>query len=413
MNKHLAGGLLVVVLGACGSDSPPGAAIGKDVTLPDSPLAGLQKVALVRAGDGFTLAGYDSGFVHWGRLSLDGVLTGEASFAMTQPVLGPVFAATQKTVPGDQLVALAVVNSTRVSGGYDLVATVHTLGAPAPAAPVILGAVDWLPAGTDPSTVQLIAGAAASGSVGYVAWGIRANHLPINYLLLPADAATTAAPATFLDDPVRANVPAWDCLAPQSRTTGLSFGAVTPDPSGIGVDFQTVELDEAGNTILMTYPLTVSVVNCNIVGAPAPDGSYYMAMQGLKDGTYAVDFATYYPKSGGAGAGTVTTHHPTLPAAMYGDPLSLPPAAWVNSAGGDVLIGLARRSGPEVVRFTYNNIPHGSTLPLRSVNGQAGPVAAWVGDDAVYVTYADEVKTGGTVSVKRYFMRIISPASLP
>jgi hypothetical protein len=40
-------------------------------------------------------------------------------------------------------------------------------------------------------------------------------------------------------------------------------------------------------------------------------------------------------------------------------------------------------------------------------------VAAWVGDDAAYITYTDSVKSGSTTSIRRYFMRIESPASLP
>jgi hypothetical protein len=102
-----------------------------------------------------------------------------------------------------------------------------------------------------------------------------------------------------------------------------------------------------------------------------------------------------------------------LPSALYGDPLNMPKPAWASWAGGgDVVMGLSRKSGPEVVRYTYNAVPHGSTLKLRSVNGNAGPVAAWVGDDAVYATYADQVNSGSTTSSQRYFMRIDSP-SLP
>lgn len=414
MNKLLAGCLVTIGLAACGSDAPPGAAVSLDVTL-ESPLARLAEVSLIRAGDGFTLAGYEAGVVRWGRLSEAGVLSGETSFPMSQPVVGPVFAVTQKTSPGDQLIALALVNSATVAGAFDLLATAHTFGEPAPAPVVTLNAGGWFPPATDPSTVQLIAGAAASGGFGYVAWGIRASHLPINYLLLAADAAVKAGPTTFLDDPIRANVPAWDCLAPQSRSTGLSFSAVTPDASGVGSDFQTVDVDDKGNMLpTMTYPLTATVKNCLIVGTPATaTRRYYMALQGVKDDTTAIDFAIYNPKPDPNEAGTVNTHHPALSAAVYGDVLSLPTPAWVMPAGTDVVLGLARRSGPEIVRFAYNNIPHGSKVTLRSANGQAGPVAAWVGDDAAYVTYSDQVKTAGTTVSQRYFMRIVSPATLP
>jgi hypothetical protein len=412
MIKIDSGVVLAALLVGCGSDAPPGASVAVDKTLPsDSLLAQVQNVSLIRAGDGFTLAGYDNGQVRWGRLALDGTLTQETSFAMAQPAVGPVFAATKKTTPGDQLVTLAFVNSATVSQGYDLTATVQTVGAAAPAAPVALAT---LPAGTDPRTVQLAAGAAASGNIGYVAWGIRVTGIPISYLLLPADANTAVTPSTFLGEPIPADVPAWDCLAPQGRSTGFSFGAVTPNPSFVTSDFRTVEVDESGLAILMTYQLTVQITNCRIVGAPTPAGNYFMAFQGALNGTTAIDFATYYPPlDPKSGTGTVTTQPSVLPSALFGGPLSMPRPAWVSSAGGDVVIGLERKSGPEVVRFTYNAVPHGSTLKLRSVNGNAGPVAAWVGDDAVYATYTDQVKSGSTTATNRYFMRIDSPASLP
>jgi len=405
MTKTCSGVLVAFVLAGCGSDAPPGAAVAKDVNVKfdDSPLVRLQDVSLIRAGDSFTLAGYDGSQVHWGRLSLDGKLTLEPSFAMAQPVVGPVFAATMKTSPGDQLVAIAFVNSSTVSGGYDLVATVHTLGAAAPAAPIVLAPP--LPAGTDPTTVQLAAGAAVSGVVGYVAWGIRVPGISVSYLLLPADAITTAAPSKMFDD----SVPEWDCLAPSVRPAGLGFSVVTPDSANAASNFETAEIDDAGNPIFMTYQLTVAVVSCRIVGSAASSGRYVMALQGIESDSTAIDFAIYYPDSG-----SVTTQHPVLPAALFGDPMSMPRPAWVSSAGGDVVIGLARTAGPQVVRYSYNGIPHGSTLTLRSANGHTGPVAAWVGADAAaYVTYSDQVKSGSSTTFQRYFMRIDSPASLP
>lgn len=171
-----------------------GSSVGVDKTFADSPLAQLQNVSLIRAGGSIILAGYGGAQVRWGRVALDGTLAQETSFAMAQPVVGPVFAVTQKTNPGDQLVALAVVKSSTITGAYDLTATVETLGAAAPAAPIV---VATLPTGTDPTTVQLAAGAAASGNVGYIAWGLRMTGIPISYLLLPAD-AITAVPSKFL-----------------------------------------------------------------------------------------------------------------------------------------------------------------------------------------------------------------------
>jgi hypothetical protein len=410
MTKIRTGACLALFLVACGSDPPPGATPGLDKTFPDSPLARLADVSLIRAGDGFTMAGYDNGQVRWARVATDGTLSQETSFPLAQPVQGPVFAATKQATPGDQLVAIALTSSASVTGGYDLTAVVQSVGSVTAAAPIVLAT---LPSGTDPTTVQIAAGAAASGNTGWVAWGTRVPGIPISYLLLPANAVTTAAPSKFLDSGVPANVPAWDCLAPQGRASGLSFGAITTNADYGNSEFQTVEIDESGGTVYMTYELTVTVTNCRIVGAPAPSGSYFMAFQGTENGGTGIGFATYYPPPDPSLNGTVTTQPSVLPSALFGGPLSLPTPAWASSAGSDVVIGVSRKSAPQVFRFAFNGIKHGSTLTLRSTSGDTGPVAAWVGDSAVYATYVDRVTSGGTTSVKRYFMRIDAPISLP
>ena len=409
MYKLLLGVLLGSALVGCGSDEPAGAAMDLDVTLPDSPLTRLQSVSLLRAGGAFTLAGYDGTQVHWARLSEDGTLAPQASFTLAKPAAGPIFAATMKTIPGDQLIAISVANSTTIPGGLDLVATPHTVGQAAPGTPVVLAS---MPAGTEPATVQVAAGAATSGNLGYVAWGIAVPGIAVSYLFLSADAVPTAAPSTFLGGAVAADVPEWDCLAPQGAYDGLSFSVVTRDRNDQPTVFQTVEVTEDGQTNFMSYPLTAAVVDCHIVGAPANAGSYFMALEGSQNGSTAIDFATFYPKLDQAG-GNVTTHHPVLPSALFGDPMNMPTPAWVGAAGGDVSIGLARKAGPQVRRYTYNGVPRGSPLMLRSANGQSGPVAAWSGKDGVYVTYADTVTSGSESGIKRYFMRVVSPATLP
>ena len=201
----------------------------------------------------------------------------------------------------------------------------------------------------------------------------------------------------------------------QARPTGFSFGAITPADSSFDTsDFQTLEIDEGGNATHMTYQLTVRVNNCEIVGSPNPEGGYFMAFEGRSSGGTAIDFATYYPPADPTqGGGTVTTQHPVLPAARFGDPLNMPTPAWVTSAGADIVIGLARRAGPQVFRFRYDAVQRGSSLQLRTANGNTGPLSAWVGTDAVFATYSDQVKSGSVTTTQRYFVRIDSPASLP
>jgi hypothetical protein len=410
MIKTRIGALLVLALAGCGSDPPPCASITKDVTLTDSPLVRMANLSLIRAGDSFTLAGWENGQVLWGRLTLDGTVTPEAGFAMAQPKVGPVFAVTKRTNPGDQIIALAVVNSATVSEGYDLVAIVQTVGEAAPATPVVLAS---LPPGTDTTLVQLAAGGAASGNFGYVAWGTRVAGIDVQYLLLPADAITAAAPSKMFNV-APSDVPDWDCLQSTHTPSGFSFSVVTPLLSNPPTSrFVVEQVDESGDAPQMNYDLTVAVVNCRIVGSPTPDGSYFMALQGSMNGSSAIDFATYYPPSDPTKDGSVMTYDPVMSSALFGDPMNMPRPAWVTWAGGDVVFGLVRPSGPQVVRYTYSAAPHGAKLPLRSVNGQTGALSAWVGQDAVYVTYADEVKSGGATSTKRYFMRIESPSVLP
>jgi hypothetical protein len=415
MMRTSVGFFAVLGLLACSSDAPPGASAAKDVNLTDSALTRLSKVSLLRAGDAFTLAGYDNGQVRWGRLTVDGVLTEQAGFALPVTPVGPapVFAATKRTAPGDQLVAIALTAST-TAGAYDLVAVVQTLSATAAAAPVVLAT---LKAGTDPSTVQIAAGAATSGNVGFVAWGTRVAGADVQYLLLPADAVTSAAPAALFNA-APADMPSWDCLQTTSGRTGLGFSVINPDASLPEVsDFQTAEIDEAGGPTLMSYQLTVAVTNCRIVGAPGPTGSYVMAF----DTARAIDAAMYSPPfkssldSGASdGSGSVTTIDPLMANATFGGPLDKPIPAWVSSPGGDISIGLQRNGAPQVVRFRYDGAPKGSALTLRSDHGQTGPLDSWVGTDGVYVTYTDDVKgSGSTTLTKRYFMRIDSPATLP
>jgi hypothetical protein len=406
----------VLGLLACSSDAPPGASTAKDVNLTDSPLARLSKVSLLRAGSSFTLAGYDSetGLVRWGRLTVDGVLSEQAPFALPATLVGPapVFAATKRTTPGDQLVAIALTTST-TAAAYDLVAVVETVDALAPAAPVVLAT---LKAGTDPSTVQLAAGAATSGNLGFVAWGTRVAGADVQFLVLPAEAVTSSAPGAFFNV-APAAIPSWDCLQTTNGSTGLGFSVVTPGSGAAQTsDFQAMEIKESGDPSVMVYPLSQAVANCRIVAAPGPNDSYVMVF----DTSRGIDAALYSPPakssldSGASGSGYVTPIDPLMANATFGGPLDKPIPAWVSSPGGDISIGLQRNGAPQVVRFTYDGAPHGSALTLRSEHGQTGPIASWVGTDSVYVTYTDAAKgADAATTTKRYFMRIDSPATLP
>ena len=229
----------------------------------------------------------------------------------------------------------------------------------------------------------------------------------------------------MFDDSDPSKVPAFDCLAATSGSTGLGFSVTFTNAQDPGspdwmnpnaadaqnANLNTFEIDETtGLPIGMKYQLTTPVQSCRIVGSPTSAGGYNIAFQSDK----GIGFATYDPPVPPASDGNVTTHRIALPAADFGGPLNVPVPVWISAAGSDVSIGLTRTAGPQVSRFTYQNMPHGSTLPLRSERGQTGPVAASVGTDGVYVTYTDEVASrDGGIGTARYVMRIDSPDTLP
>jgi hypothetical protein len=126
-----------------------------------------------------------------------------------------------------------------------------------------------------------------------------------------------------------------------------------------------------------------------------------------------IEFALYYPDPSKPTSGTVTTYL-GLSKATFSDPISQPIPVWTASAGNDITIGLWRAARPQVVRFTYYASQNGSALDLPSANGHTGPVSAWVGPAAVYVTYVDQVSSSGPVpTMQRFFLRIESPITLP
>jgi hypothetical protein len=394
---------------ACSSDEPPNARIAQELTLTDSALVRMQNMSLMAAGDGFTMAGYENGQVRWARLSRDGVLSQETGFALAPPALGPYFAVAKKATPADQLIAIALYPSTTVSLGYDLEAVVQDVGAPTAAAPVVLAT---LPPGTDKTKVRIAAGAGKSGNLGFVAWGIQVQGYPIKYLLLGANGAPSGEAATAFGSWTSAAQPGWDCLAPTNGPSGLGFSIVGPDAQYTDLtDWVTNELDDAGtSTGEMLYGIPAQVSGCHILGAPTATGGYDIAFED----TPGIGASFYYPPPPGDDTGTINTHPIVLSAASFGDPMQVPHIAWVAPAGNDIAIGLSRASGPYVVRFTYQAVPRGSSLVLRSANGKTGPVSAWTGSDYTYVTYTDQVSgPAGATNVLRYFVKVDASVQLP
>ncbi|MGD0838696.1 MAG: hypothetical protein ABSB49_18825 [Polyangia bacterium] len=382
-------------LTACGSSAPPAAAIAAQVSFPDSDLVRMPNLSLIEAGNAVTLAGYQApaagsanGQIRWGRASFAGALTVATGFELSPPVLGPAFAVVESASPADQLVTLAMVASATVAGGYTLEAIVQDLSAPAPGSPVVLAA---LPAGTVQANLRMTAGAAKTGTLGFVAWGVTGSSA-VQYLVL-GPGATVVAQGTAFDQ--WAGGPAWDCLAPTNGPSGLGMSVVAPDLTLLGsTDWVTSELDGSGApTGEMEYSFPQAVSGCSITGSPTAVGGYDIAFADPP----GIGGVFYYPPPSGATSGSDWPFPLLMSANSFHDLRDLPEVAFAAPAGSDMLIGLARASGPYLVRFTDEGVPHGSALPLPSSSGNTGPVASWVGPDYIYVTYTDQVSLTNVV----------------
>src|ERR1700690_374988 len=201
----------------CGSDQPLCAQVGQQFPLGDSPLALTRDAVLVRAGDGFVLAGFDGTAVQWGQLSSSGVLIPEPAFALPeQPVttadgrtLGPLFAVTSKTAPGDQLVVVMGVLQAGTTDHYEMHAWVHDLGSTLPPTLQNLGVQAAAPAS---GPIRLVAGSSPNGTRALVAWGVEGQLAPIQYRMLGADGAVVGNPGTIYDAADLNSIALWSCL---------------------------------------------------------------------------------------------------------------------------------------------------------------------------------------------------------
>jgi hypothetical protein len=379
----------------CGLDQPPCAAVGGQLILAATPLALTQNAVLLRAGDGFVLAGFDGTTVRWGQLSVTGEIAQESAFVLPeQPAtttggrpLGPVFAVTSKTVPGDQLVATIGVLTPGTTDHYEVHAYVQDLGSTEMPTMQLLGEQAAAPAS---GTVRLVAGSSPSGQAALVFWGVEGQLAPINYQVLGAGGLPTGG-VRKLFDPSNP-VPRWTCL---DATQSLSSLAITlveatdPDQASARL-WHRFELSEDGSVsgealAYLRYPLS----DCRIASTPTADALLLTWQNSLNEGgTY---FALMTPPGPDAAEGTPdnVTSKPVLSSESFGGYARMPKLAWVAPAGYEFTIGLDRSKGPEVVRFNIFSDPRGEPLFLPSLSGHTGPVSTWVGPDLTYVTYLD------------------------
>ena len=410
----------------CGSDQPLAAQIGQQFQLADSPLALTRNAVLVRAGDGFVLAGLDGTTVRWGPLSSSGVLGAEWAFDLPEPPattsggqsLGPLFAVTSNAVPGDQLVVVVGVLQTGTTDHYEWHAWIHD---PASPVPLTMQTVGVQVAAANSGQVRLVAGSSPDGTRALVGWGVEGQLAPIRYQMLGAGGSLVGGLGQIPDDPDPNSIALWNCLDTTQNAPNLAVTLVEPPNRGHPLQFAWRRFEIAadgsisGRAQIGLEALDVS--DGRIVSTPT-SGGYLLAWQNntTKGGTYVASLIPPPPDAGPDFLGV--SSHQVMASALYGGYGSMPKLAWIAPAGYEFTIGLARSRGPEVVRFDPFGDPRGRTLYLPSVAGNTGPASAWVDTGAAYVTYLDMPGSSTRSAVvvptgsHRLLITVLSPAEL-
>jgi hypothetical protein len=404
----------------CGSDQPMCAQIGLQAPLGNSPLALTRNAVLLRAGEGFVLAGLDGTTVRWGQLSSNGTLTGESEFARPeepattaggQP-LGPLFAVAGKAAPGDQLVVVTGVLQRGTTDHYELHAWVHDRESLASPTMHIVG-TQMAVANSGP--IRLAASSAPNGKQALVAWGVEGQAVPIHYQMVGPDGVLVGKPGDIANSNYTAH---WICLGTtqDAENLAVTFIEAPNDAHPQWPAWRRFDMNDDGSKVdRATMILNLNVTDCRIVSAPTSDG-YLLAWQDNANngGTSFARLIPAPPDSSPDPIDDVVTH-PVLASAYYGGYSQMPKLGWIAPVGYEFTIGLAGSRGPEVVRFDDFADPQGRALYLPSLAGNTGPLSAWVGNDAVYVTYLDmpgsPARTDAAVAGEnqRYLVTVLIP----
>jgi hypothetical protein len=392
-------------LAGCGDDPPVGTSVGSEMALAASPLTLAREVTFARVGDGFVLATADGAEMRWAKLSSKGELSPPSSFTLpvlpaTMPdgnKLGPYLAVTGKAAAADQLVAVIGVAKAGATDEYEILAFTGTAGATAAAVQTTLGT---LVSGQTSGTVRILAGSSPTGMRALVAWGVEGQQAPVSYVVVGGDGAPQGAGGKLYP-----SAPAWRCLRMSDGLKSIGVVGLEPTPGDTGhPTWRIVEIDDEGKRAgEYAVILTSDVEDCRIISAPAREG-YNVAWQN-QSGTF---FAQYFALK----QNQQVNSRIVLAAADFGGYVRMPRVAWVASAGADITIGLERNQGPEVVRFDAFANPRGRSLHLPSKHGQTGPVAAWVGPDATYVTYLDQAPADKSAPSERLLVTVTASADL-
>jgi hypothetical protein len=379
-----------------GTERSPNCRVVATTTMPAGTLGDLGNVRLDRAGDGFVLLARsdDGAEVRFARLTAEGVMGVETTVGVPARALGPVYAVTSKTVPGDQLL---VVYGTATPTGDIGLQVITAVSGSMPATPRPLVGVDGNPivlaagaAGAAPWSLTMAS--SPSGKRAILTWG-RPGTTTAPTVLFLDEASVPHAPASPLPD----SAAPWSCLAiTQSR---LQFGisrtvpAATPD-ARLGWLFS--EFAEDGTIATnFTLALSTSEGGCPTVG-PTPRG-YTFTWQ-TRQGTYFADIDT-------TRNGDFFTSNFLKAAVRFGGPDEQPPVAAVVSSGHDFSLVFDGAS-PTIDRFSLFGVPQGGTLGLPGAR-RSGPLSAWTSLSTAFLTYLDQPDGHPT----RRFTKVGCPAS--
>jgi hypothetical protein len=319
---------------------------------------------------------------------------------------------TGKATSGDQLVVVTVALQTGSTDHYELHAWVHDLGSLAPPTVHVVG-VQMTTASSGP--IRLAASSAPNGKQALVVWGVEGQAVPIHYQMLGPDGALAGKPG----DLVNANYAArWSCLSAtqDAENLAVTFIEAKNNEHPQQARWRRFEIgDNGAGGETAQIDLNLEVTDCRIVSIRTSDG-YLLAWQN-KTANGGTSFAKLIPAPPDAGPDPIddVVSRPVLASAYYGGYPQMPKLAWIAAAGYDFTIGLVGSRGPQVTCFDDFADPKGRALYLPSVAGNTGPVSAWVGSDAVYVTYLDMPgpPARGDAAVpaesQRYLVTVLSP----
>jgi len=402
MSRRTALALLTgtLTLAACRGDPLPACRVASKTDLQRNPLTLLKQVTLLRAGNGFVLAGVDKDQVLWARLGADGKLETTSLTLPTPRVVRPApwLAVVGKAAAGDQLVAFSVVAKGGAPGEHELVAVTQEAGG-APSSP---RSVLDLEKGVALTSVRVATATSASGQSAVVVVGYEGKPIVPTALVLGGDAAVVKAAPLFGAD----GLSSWTCLAAgEGRAGGMQVSLVAPASKG-NPNWHVFELrDDGSRGTQGVMGFHVAKLDCPVV-APTKLG-YVLAFQN-DNGVFFSEFELERSPA------VVTTGF-IAGAVRFGGAHRQPRVAAVAAMGREFGLLFERSTGHEAWRFDAFAVPQGKSLYLPSVAGSVGPVSAWGTVDGYHATYLDEIdqSLGNSSGNQRYLIKVDCPTAQP